>query len=94
MLIIYKRDCASVSDGTNFSNSFAKINLIFLESLFFFTNIFFLATGWINYHLAVLIILYSELSCQENGYFNDIPTTLHRSKADCPVPEVVPLLSY
>ncbi|CAI9097350.1 OLC1v1033750C1 [Oldenlandia corymbosa var. corymbosa] len=23
----------------------------------------------------------------ENGYSNDIPTTLHRSKADCPVPE-------
>ncbi|XP_039024157.1 suppressor of mec-8 and unc-52 protein homolog 2-like [Hibiscus syriacus] len=24
---------------------------------------------------------------QEGGYFNDIPTTLHRSKADCPVPD-------
>lgn len=23
----------------------------------------------------------------ENGYSNDIPTTLHRSKADCPIPE-------
>ncbi|XWS26531.1 hypothetical protein CRYUN_Cryun26dG0039500 [Craigia yunnanensis] len=23
----------------------------------------------------------------EGGYFNDIPTTLHRSKADCPVPD-------
>ncbi|GMY19259.1 suppressor of mec-8 and unc-52 protein homolog 2-like, partial [Fagus crenata] len=23
----------------------------------------------------------------EGGYSNDIPTTLHRSKADCPVPE-------
>ena len=25
---------------------------------------------------------------QEGGYSHDIPTTLHRSKADCPVPEV------
>ncbi|GAB2224996.1 hypothetical protein Drorol1_Dr00005778 [Drosera rotundifolia] len=25
----------------------------------------------------------------ENGYGNDIPTTLHRSKADCPVPEEI-----
>lgn len=27
--------------------------------------------------------------CQENGFSHDIPTTVHRSKADCPVPEVI-----
>lgn len=26
--------------------------------------------------------------CQESGFSHDIPTTVHRSKADCPVPEV------
>ncbi|KAL5995770.1 Smu-2 suppressor of mec-8 and unc-52 protein [Asimina triloba] len=25
----------------------------------------------------------------EEGYFHDIPTTLHRSKADCPIPEEI-----
>lgn len=30
--------------------------------------------------------------CQESGFSHDIPTTLHRSKADCPVPEVFFLL--
>lgn len=33
----------------------------------------------------------SFLVCKEGGYYHDIPTTLHRSKADCPVPEVCDL---
>uniref|UniRef100_A0A0E0RDN1 UBL3-like ubiquitin domain-containing protein n=1 Tax=Oryza rufipogon TaxID=4529 RepID=A0A0E0RDN1_ORYRU len=33
-------------------------------------------------------ISFSTATVKEDGLTNDIPTTLHRSKADCPVPEV------